>query len=132
MSSISVTIKDETSAGKAFNTVKIELPTSLVTVQEIIEKRVIAEVNEYNKKRNENYFGLVQPDGAEVILNGFRLQKFRTIDAKKQIEIAKHAFLNNGFFMLIDNIQAASLEQTFVLHNQSEISFVKLTPLVGG
>lgn len=132
MPSISVTIKDETSGGKPLNSVTIELPASLVTVQEIIEKRVIAEVNEYNKKRNENYYGLVQPDGAEIILNGFRLQKFRTIDAKKQIEIAKQAFLSNGFFILIDNIQAASLDQTFVLHNQSEISFIKLTPLVGG
>lgn len=132
MPSISVTINDETSGGKMFNSVKIDLPTSLVTVQEIIEKRVIAEVNEYNKKGNENYYGLVQPDGAEVILNGFRLQKFRIIDAKKQIEIAKHAFSTNGFFILIDNIQAESLDQTFVLHNQSEISFIKLTPLVGG
>ncbi len=132
MSSISVTIKDETTGGKTFHSVQIELSTSLVTVGEIIEKRVTAEVNQYNKKRNENYYGLVQPDGAEVILNGFRLQKFRPLSSEKQIQIAKDAFLQNAFFMLIDNIQAESLGQTFVLHQQSEISFIKLTPLVGG
>ena len=132
MSSISILVKDETTSGKTVHSVQIEFPTSLITVGEIIEKRVAAEVNEYNKKRDQNYFGLVQPDGAEVILNGFRLQKFRLIDAKRQIEIAKEAFMNNGFFMLIDNTQAESLRQTFVLHQHSEISFVKLTPLVGG
>lgn len=132
MSSISVLVKDETTSGKTVHSVQIELSTSLVTVGEIIEKRVSVEVNEYNKKRDQNYFGLVQPDGAEVTLNGFRLQKFRPINAERQIEIAKEAFMNNGFFILIDNTQAESLGQTFVLHQQSEISFVKLTPLVGG
>ena len=132
MSSISVTIKDETSGGKTFHSFQIELPTSLVTVGELIERRVLAEVNKYNKTRNEKYYGLVQPDGAEVILNGFRLQKFRPVDAKKQTQVAKDAFLKNGFFILIDSIQAESLEQTFVLHQRSEISFIKLTPLVGG
>ena len=132
MSSISVTIKDETSSGKTFHSIQIEFPTSLVTVGEIIEKRVIAEVNEYNKTRNDKYYGLVQPEGAEMILNGFRLQKFRPVDAKKQTQVAKDAFLKNGFFILIDSIQAESLDQTFVLHQRSEISFIKLTPLVGG
>jgi len=132
MSSISVTIKDETSGGKTFHSIQIEFPTSLVTVGEIIEKRVIAEVKEYNKMKNDKYYGLVQPDGAEVILNGFRLQKFRPVDAKKQTQVAKDAFLKNGFFILIDSIQAESLEQAFVLHQRSEISFIKLTPLVGG
>jgi hypothetical protein len=132
MSVISVLVKDETTGGKTIHSVAIELPASLVTVGEIIERRVAAEVDTYNKKRDKNYYGLIQPDDAEITANGFRLHKFRQIDAKKQIEIAKDAFLNNGFFILIDNIQAESLEQTFVLHHQSEISFVKLTPLVGG
>ena len=132
MSAISVLIKDETTGGKTVHSVAIELPASLVTVAELIERRVAAEVEEYNKKRDKNYYGLIQPNNAEVTANGFRLHKFRQIDAKKQIEIAKDAFLENGFFILIDNIQAESLEQTFVLHPRSEISFVKLTPLVGG
>ena len=132
MSAISVLIKDETTGGKTVHSVAIELPASLVTVAELIERRVAAEVEEYNKKRDKNYYGLIQPNNAEVTANGFRLHKFRQIDAKKQIEIAKDAFLENGFFILIDNIQAESLEQTFVLHHRSEISFVKLTPLVGG
>jgi len=132
MASISVTIKDETTAGKTLHSVQVELPSSLVTVAEIIEMRVAAEVNEYNKKRETNYHGLIQPEGSAIGVNGFRLQKFRLIDAKKQASVAKGAFKNNGFFILIDNTQAASLEQVFALHKDSEISFVKLTPLVGG
>jgi len=132
MSSISVTIKDETTGGKTLHSVQVELTSSLVSVAEIIEMRVVAEVNYYNKKREVNYYGLIQPEGAEIAVNGFRLQKFRLIDAKKQVSVANDAFKKNGFFILIDNTQAESLEQVFVLHQDSEISFVKLTPLVGG
>ena len=132
MASISVIIKDETTAGKTLHSIQVELPSSLVTVAEIIEMRVAAEVNEYNKKRETNYHGLIQPEGSEIGVNGFRLQKFRLIDAKKQASVAKDAFKKNGFFILIDNTQAESLEQVFALHIDSEISFVKLTPLVGG
>ena len=132
MSSISVTIKDETTGGKTLHSVQVELTSSLVSVAEIIEMRLVAEVDHYNKKRETNYYGLIQPEGAEVAVNGFRLQKFRPIDARKQVSIAKEAFKKNGFFILIDNTQAESLEQVFVLHQDSEISFVKLTPLVGG
>ena len=84
MASISVTIKDETTAGKTLHSIQVELPSSLVTVAEIIEMRVAAEVNEYNNKRETNYHGLIQPEGSEIGVNGFRLQKFRLIDAKNK------------------------------------------------
>jgi hypothetical protein len=132
MPSISVTVKDETTGGKTLHSLRVELTSSLVSVAEIIELRVVAEVSHYNKKRETNYYGLIQPEGAEIAVNGFRLEKFRPIDAKKQVSIAKDAFKQNGFFILIDNIQPESLEQVFVVHQDSEISFVKLTPLVGG
>jgi hypothetical protein len=41
-------------------------------------------------------------------------------------------FLKNGYFVLIDNIQAETLEQEILLTNKTTVSFVKLTPLVGG
>ena len=132
MPNILVTINDETGAGKVVNSSQIEFPESLVSVAQIIERRVKAEVARFNEQRSENFYGLVQPVDAEQTLNGFRKQTFKPIDAEKQIATAKQAFQNNGFFMLIDNLQAESLGQTFLLHPKSTISFVKLTPLVGG
>jgi hypothetical protein len=110
----------------------LDFPSTLVTVADIIEKRVVAEVEAINKKGAKEFYGLIQPTDAEQTLNGFRVREFRPLDPAKQVAIAKDAFLSNGFFMLIDNVQPGSLEQNFVLHKDSQISFIKLTPLVGG
>ena len=132
MPSYTVIIKDEATIGKILNSIEIEFPTSLVTVADIIEKRVRTEVATHNIERKENFHGFVQPTDTEITLNGFRLKEFRPIDPAKQCLVAKESFTRNGFFILIDNLQAESLEQTILLHKDSTISFVKLTPLVGG
>ena len=92
----------------------------------------MAEVAQYNNKLPEYYNGLVQPTDAEQTLNGYKLKAKRKVDAEKQVYAALHAFENNGYFVLIDNIQAESLEQMVVINSNTAISFIKLTPLVGG
>ncbi|MCA8995478.1 MAG: hypothetical protein KDA80_00760, partial [Planctomycetaceae bacterium] len=80
--------------------------------------------------------GLVQPTEAEQVLNGqlreYRLPASRQLDWKKQFSTAVEAFEQNGFFILIDNTQAETLDQSFSVSPRTEVSFVKLTPLVGG
>jgi hypothetical protein len=132
MGSILVTINDETGTGKIIRSNQIEFSDSLVTVEQIIEQRVMVEVEHFNAKGKEIFYGLIQPEEAEVELNGFKMRTFKPIDYKKQVEVAKEAYRRNGFFILIDNLQPESLQQNFVLHQDSKISFVKLTPLVGG
>jgi len=41
-------------------------------------------------------------------------------------------FGKNGFFVIIDDKQAESLEQEFVIGPATSVTFVKLIPLVGG
>jgi hypothetical protein len=127
-----LTIKDETAGGKILNEVKILLANELTTVKEIIKARVYAEVGAYNNKMPEYFKGLVQPSEAEATLNGFKLKEKRKVDAEKQCLAALDAFQKNGYFVLIDNIQAESLEQMVVINNHTTVSFIKLTPLVGG
>lgn len=129
---IAITVKDETTGGKVINEIPISFSNELVTVREIIAARVHAEVEAYNNKLPEYYRGLVQPTDAEQTLNGFRLKTRKKIDAAKQFRAALDAFERNGYFVLIDNIQAESLEQMVVINANTEIGFVKLTPLVGG
>jgi hypothetical protein len=104
-------IKDESFAGKVLNEIYIEFNRETVTVKDIIEARVIKEVEEYNKKSSEYFNGLVEPTDAEKTLNGYKLKTKRIIDAEKQIYIALEAFQKNGYFVLIDTIQSESLEQ---------------------
>ena len=132
MSAITLTIKDETASGKTTNEINVSFASELTTVREIINARVSAEVNAYNEKMPEYFKGLVEPGDAERTLNGFKLKAKRKVDAEKQCLIALDAFNKNGFFLLIDNIQSESLDQMVVINTNTSISFIKLTPLVGG
>lgn len=127
-----IAIKDETFAGDILNEIELEFASELVTARDIIEARVLQEVERYNSKRPEFFNGLVEPSDAERTLNGFKLKSKRIVDGEKQVYVALEAFQRNGFFMLVDDKQAGSLEEEVRLSKSTRISFVKLTPLVGG
>jgi hypothetical protein len=135
--SVTLTIRDETAAGNVYSEMPLEFPSERITIRELIRERVYQEVQDFNRLQGERVFrGLVQPTDAERIVNGnrhaYRLKQHRPIDWKQQFEKAIEAFDQNGFFILIDDAQAASLDQEFVIGPHTEVSFVKLTMLVGG
>ena len=76
--------------------------------------------------------GLVQPTETESALNGYRMKTRRQVDAEKQVYVAPDAFQKNGYFVFINDMQAESLDQEVVVTEDLKVSFVKLTPLVGG
>jgi len=127
-----IIIKDETALGTVLNETQLNFSTTSVTIAEIIKARVTAEVTIYNQKLPAVFNGLVQPTLAEKVLNGFKLKKRQLIDAEKQTYIALDAFQKNGFFVLVDDLQAESLEQKVEIRPNTTVSFIKLTPLVGG
>ena len=128
-----VTIRDEEMTGKTISEFSLDFLTEHITVRELIRGRVYQEVKDHNGKKNQTEFrGLVQPTDAERTLNGYRLRKPRRIDWKEQFEKASEAFENNGFFILIDNKQAEHLDEEYSVSPSTEVSFVKLTLLVGG
>ena len=129
---MNVIIKDETFTGDILNEIEIAVEKELVTVSDIISARVYAEVERYNNKSQEYFKGLIQPTDTEKTLNGFKMKKKRKIDPEKQVYVALDAFQKNGYFVLIDNQQAESLEQEVLLTADTTVSFIKLTPLVGG
>src|SRR5262245_2387249 len=135
--SITLTIRDETASGKVYSETPLVFPAERITVRELIRERVYQEVQDFNREQGEQVFrGLVQPTDTERALNGqrpeYRLNKHRTIDWKDQFEKALVAFEANGFFILIDQSQAESLDQEFNIRPSTEVSFVRLTMLVGG
>ncbi|MGX1931206.1 hypothetical protein [Flagellimonas sp. 2504JD4-2] len=127
-----LTLKDATFTGDILNKIQISVESERTTVKDLISARVEAEVEDYNKKLPEYFKGLVQPTEAEKTLSGFRFKKRKSIDVEKQVLIALDAFQNNGFFILIDDQQAESLEQEVLVGPETEVHFVKLTQLVGG
>jgi hypothetical protein len=67
-----------------------------------------------------------------MTLNGYKLRGQKEIDWEQQFQRALQAFERNGFFVLVGDKQAMKLEEEFDVKVDTEISFVKLTPLVGG
>jgi hypothetical protein len=133
---VTLTIRDETASGRVYQEVPLEFPSERVTVRELIRERVYQEVQDFNRRGDQVFRGLVQPTDAERVLNGavdeYHLKQHRPIEWKPQFEKALDAFNHAGFLVLIDDKQAASLDQEFVIGPGTQVSFVKLTLLVGG
>lgn len=125
-------IQDKTTDGKITNEFVIDFLQERITVRELIRGRVYQEVKDYNAKKPEYFRGLVEPSDAERTLNGLRLPKKKVVDWKKQYDLAIEAFKQNGFIVLIDDKQAEGLDQEIELVVGTEVSFLKLVPLIGG
>ncbi len=135
--SVTLTIRDETASGEVYHELPLEFPSERITIRDLIRERVYQEVQDFNRKQGESVFrGLVQPTDTERILNDrrieYRLREYRQLEWKPQFEKAVEAFKRNGFFILIDDKQAESLNQEFTITRGTRVSFVRLIPLVGG
>jgi hypothetical protein len=134
--SVTVTVRDETASGDVCHEMPLEFPSERITVRELIRERVYQEVQDHNLRKQQVFRGLVQPSDSERILNGprveYRQKQHRPIDWKAQFEKAIEAFDRAGFLVLVDEKQAEGLDQEFVVGHGTQVSFVRLTLLVGG
>ena len=127
-----LTIRDETLGGESPHSWALEVLTERMTVRELIRSRVYQEVQDYNVKQGQVFHGLVQPEEAEKTLNGWKLKKPRLLDWKKQFERAIEGFEGNQILILVNDRQAESLDEDFIIEPRTTVTFLRLTPLVGG
>lgn len=132
MSVSTLTVCDETATGEKINKVKLSFNKTIVTVKDIISSRVEMEVKKYNSKLSDRFHGLIRPTDAEETLNGYKMKKKKTIDSEKQIYIALFEFQKNSYFVFVDDMQVDNLDTKVILSETTNVSFLKLTPLVGG
>ncbi|MEM8874187.1 MAG: hypothetical protein AAGD32_07990 [Planctomycetota bacterium] len=129
-----LTVRDETATGDTTHELTLDLLDETLTVRELIRSRVYQEVDDHNRNKRTDahgkFNGLVTPTPHEKTLNGAKPS--REIDWKKQFDAACEAFDRNGFFILIDDRQAESLDEQLTLRHDTTVSFVRLTPLMGG
>jgi len=127
-----LTIHDESAAGDTLLELTLHVSAERITVRDLIRQRVRHEVEEYNRRKPNTFRGLVQPTDSERTLNGYRLEQPRTIDADTQCAKAIGAFAGNQIILLVDDRQVESLDEEIVLGPETRVSFLRLTPLVGG
>jgi hypothetical protein len=130
-----ITIVDE-STGGGKHSWTLDVLDETLNARELIRRRVYQEVTEYNARQSGVFHGLVQPTGAERILNGnrtgYRLSGGRRLDWEAQYEKAVDAFSRRGYILLVDDRQVIELDAPVELHAGSEVTFLRLVPLVGG
>ena len=130
---LAVTLIDETTSGDVVNKTTLKLVSERITLRELITQRIHEEVDNFNQQQEHQLFaGLVQPSDTEKTLNGYRMRKPRRVEYDKQLDLALKAFGSNGFFVLVNDKQVEDLDETLTLREDSQVSFVKLVPLVGG
>jgi hypothetical protein len=127
-----MTIVDASPSGNKLHTFTLDSIAERMSAREIIRARIYQEVQDHNRQQRDVFHGLVQPSDTEGILNGLKPRKHRPIDWEVQFRRACEAFESNGFFLLVGDRQAESLDEEFQVGVETEVQFVKLTPLVGG
>ncbi|WP_326721073.1 MULTISPECIES: hypothetical protein [unclassified Streptomyces] len=123
---------DETTSGDRGAGWGLEIAEERLSARELIRRRVFQEVAEYNARMPRVFQGLVQPEDAERVLNGYALRTPRRIDPDAQTELALKAFAGNGFLLLVGDRQVTDLDEEIELLMGTEVTFLKLVALVGG
>jgi hypothetical protein len=132
--SYAITVRDRSPGGKSVHELALAFDATEVRLRDIIAERVRMEIDSYEHGRATSFANnLVQPTDAEARHHdAARKKSFHRIDADKQVEAACQAFERNGFFVLVGDRQVKNLDDPVSLNGNPEISFIKLTPLVGG
>ena len=126
-----VTIRDENLPRTEIVEILLKLSSHRLRARDLIAERVRAEcdqrlIDTMGRAANR----LVQPSTKEQALNGSGAA--RLIDPEKQVDLALSAFENNGFILLVDDRQVETLDEEIEFQDASVVTFLKLTPLVGG
>jgi hypothetical protein len=129
---VQLTVRDETTAGEKTGEFVMDLLAERITVRELIRSRVYQEVQDYNLKTPEYFRGLVEPADAKKTLNGIKIKKGRQLDWRKQLEVALEAFQANRILILVNERQVENLDEEIVVEPETQVSFLRLVPLIGG
>jgi len=115
---------------------RIRLPKRKISVSELIAEKVYQEVSAYNSRARANY-------GREYLRNeeiermqdagkiGLGSKRRRQVDPEVEYQKALQAFEQNVFLILVDGRQR-ELGDIITVTPQTNITFIRLVPLVGG
>lgn len=110
-----VAVQEETASGRALYKTALEFFTERITVRDVVREYARQEVLRRNRSSGTG------PETAR-----------EPVAVEKQIQNAIDGFDRHSYFLLIDQRQAESLDEELWLGPETQIRFVRLTPLIGG
>lgn len=139
---ITLTIKEETFGSGSLTNLEIPIFSYHLTLSELIEAKVKAKVHSINagldtKDVPTHFLSSIEKKLNRPVLDK-KKEKHREglkalqLDAEKATYEALDGFQKNAFFVLVDGEQKTELQEELHLTRDSEVHFIRLTPLVGG
>ena len=131
-------IRDETAGLAAGEAWPLEVPAEWMTVRELIRERVYQEVRDAQVRAAAEKASRGKPspkgdfDPAEAGRRETLVRAGRSTDWREHDRLAAEAFGRGGFLVIVGDRQAESLDEEIEVGPASEVTFLKLTPLVGG
>lgn len=139
---VSVRIIDEHFGKSKLSIFDLQYPTDTVAIRELIERRVEEEVAHVNnmksnpdriKAEHRMFLAGLTKRSPEVLLNKqVGVKNRKPIDAAQAVKTALKAFEAGRYFILFNDTQYEDLDEKVVLTPDSEVVFLRLTPLIGG
>lgn len=109
----------------------LEVASEQLTVRELIRCRVYQEVQDVNLARRNKHLLFMQHAAVTTDSPDARRES-TTIDWRLHFERAAEAYEAGKFLILIGNRQTESLDEDIELTQGTQVTFLKLIPLVGG
>lgn len=120
-----IIILEENIAGQILKTNSFDIHSESITIKDLIKNMVNQEVLIFNKNsRNNTMYGYNHLASD--------ISKSKNIDAEQEYFLALDAFQKNGFFIIVDDKQVESIDEEIYISENTKISFIKITQLVGG
>lgn len=139
---LTLSIKEETFGADGHSTFEVPLLNERLKLRELIQAKVAAKISDLNSKAENHEVSNRYISNKEKVLNRFSLKKRKEkllekvkamqLDTEKEGYETLSAFQQNAFFVIVDGEQKTDLEEELLLTEQSEVHFLRLTPLVGG
>lgn len=126
-----ITVRDENLHRNDVTEMLLEMTRAKLTARDLIAERVRAECDKRLTDRMGNLAArLVGRDPKERALN--KTPAYAVEDTDRRVSAALDAFKANGFVLLLDDRQIETLDEEVVIGPESVVTFLRLTPLVGG
>jgi hypothetical protein len=121
-----------------FTTWQMDLPNQQLTLGELLTQVVQAEIQAFQARQSQQrltkVLGLVEIEAGvargKITSGGSELDQ--TVDEQQAIENALQSFQDGFYLVFIDDQQQEDLADLVDLKANSELLFLRLTPLVGG
>lgn len=127
-----ITILERSAGGGRQTEVPFEVPAQRMTLRELMRRYIHDQVEAYNSNKDGRASSWFAPAPEETELNPVRRPRRARIDPEMQCAASCAAFERNQIIVLINGVQAEDLEAEIVVSPDTKVTFLKLTPLVGG